>query len=69
MEDNDFSRITFNPYRMGGKPCIRNMRVTVGMIVGLVNAGRTKAEILAAYPNLEEADIAEAVALDRYMKS
>jgi uncharacterized protein (DUF433 family) len=49
---------------MGGKPCIRGMRVTVGMIVGLLESGRTREEILAAYPYLEPADIEEAVADD-----
>jgi uncharacterized protein (DUF433 family) len=47
---------------MGGKPCIRGMRVTVGAIVGLVAAGRTNEEILGSYPCLEAADIAEALA-------
>lgn len=47
---------------MGGKPCIRGLRVTVGTIVGLLAAGRTKDEILAAYPYLEEADITQALA-------
>ncbi|MBW4620349.1 MAG: DUF433 domain-containing protein [Cyanosarcina radialis HA8281-LM2] len=56
------SRITFNPEIMGGKPCIRGMRVTVGTIVGLMASGRTPAEILQAYPYLELADIYEALA-------
>ena len=47
---------------MGGKPCIRGMRVTVGTIVGLVAAGRTREEILGEYPYLEVDDIAEALA-------
>jgi uncharacterized protein (DUF433 family) len=47
---------------MGGKPCIRGLRVTVGTIVGLVAAGRASDEILKLYPYLEEADIAEALA-------
>jgi uncharacterized protein (DUF433 family) len=55
-------RITMNPEVMGGKPCIRGLRVTVGTIVGLLAAGRTKAEILAAYPYLEEGDIRESLA-------
>lgn len=55
------TRITFDPEVMGGKPCIRGLRITVGTIVGLVAAGRTIAEILAAYPYLEEADIREAL--------
>ena len=46
---------------MGGKPCIRGMRVTVGTIVGLVASGRTNDEILREYPYLEAADIAEAL--------
>lgn len=55
------TRITFNPEIMGGKPCIRGMRVTVGAIVGLMASGRTIPEILKAYPYLEEADIYEAL--------
>jgi len=47
---------------MGGKPCLRGMRVTVGMIVGLVAAGHSNVEILSAYPYLEEEDIRQAVA-------
>ena len=53
-------RITFNPEVMGGKPCIRGMRVTVGMIVGLIASGHTKQEILDMYPYLEGKDIEEA---------
>ena len=56
------TRITLNPAVMGGKPCIRGMRVTVGMIVGLLAAGRSKEEILKAYPYLEPEDISEALA-------
>jgi uncharacterized protein (DUF433 family) len=54
-------RITFNPAVMGGKPCIRGMRVTVGMIVGLVASGHNKQEILEMYPYLESEDIDEAL--------
>jgi uncharacterized protein (DUF433 family) len=54
-------RITFDPNVMGGKPCIRGMRVTVGMIVGLIAANRTRDEILKAYPYLEDQDITEAL--------
>jgi len=46
---------------MGGKPCLRGMRVTVGMIVGLVASGHEHTEILAAYPYLEEEDILQAL--------
>jgi uncharacterized protein (DUF433 family) len=55
-------RITRNPEIMGGKPCLRGMRVTVGVIVGLVASGRTHAEILAAYPYLQDEDIRQALA-------
>ena len=50
-------RITFDARIMGGKPCIRGIRVTVGTIVGLVAMGKTKEEILKLYPYLEPADI------------
>ena len=56
-----FDRIKFNPKVMGGKPCLRGLRVTVGTIVGLVAAGRSHAEILKAYPYLEAEDIPEAL--------
>ncbi|MBW3540579.1 MAG: DUF433 domain-containing protein [Planctomycetes bacterium] len=56
------SRITFDPHVMGGKPCIRSMRVTVGTIVGLVASGHGFREILRAYPYLEDEDIREALA-------
>ena len=55
------TRITFNPKVMGGRPCIRGLRVTVGAIVGLVAAGHSFADILKAYPYLEEEDIREAL--------
>lgn len=58
---NNLSRITFDPEIMGGKPCIRGMRVTVGTIVGLVASGHSTADILKSYPYLEEADIREAL--------
>jgi uncharacterized protein (DUF433 family) len=57
----ELTRITTDPQVMGGKPCIRGLRITVGTIVGLVAAGRTKEEILRLYPYLEEGDIAEAL--------
>jgi len=55
-------RITRNPDVMGGKPCVRGMRVTVGTIVGLVASGHPNAEILGAFPYLEEEDIRQALA-------
>ena len=56
-----FERITMNPAVMGGKPCIRGMRVTVGTVVGLVAAGRNFEEILEAYPYLEAEDLRAAL--------
>lgn len=58
----NLDRITFDPNVMGGKPCIRGMRVTVGTIVGLTAAGHLFADILKAYPYLEEEDIRQALA-------
>lgn len=52
-----FDRITLDPTVMGGKPCIRGQRVTVGTVLGLLAAGRTRDEILKAYPYLEAEDI------------
>jgi uncharacterized protein (DUF433 family) len=57
-----WKRITFDPQVMGGKPCIRGLRVTVGTILGLLASGQSKDEILAAYPYLEGDDIQEALA-------
>jgi uncharacterized protein (DUF433 family) len=59
---DNLARITRNSSVMGGKPCIRGLRVTVGMVVGLLAAGRTVPEILLAYPYLEELDIRAALA-------
>ena len=57
----ELRRITVNPAVMGGKPCIRGMRVTVGMIVEAVEAGRSTRDLLADFPYLEEEDIREAL--------
>jgi len=51
------SRITHNPAVMGGKPCIRGLRVTVGTILGLLASGHSRERILQAYPYLEAEDI------------
>jgi len=56
------TRITFDPHVMGGKPCIRGLRVTVGTVVGLLASGHNEAEILKAYPYLEKEDIHQALA-------
>lgn len=58
----NLTRITLNPKVMGGKPCIRGLRVTVGTIVGLIASGYSNAEILKLYPYLEEEDLREALA-------
>ena len=58
---NSFPRITLDPAVMGGKACIRGLRVTVGTIVGLLAAGRAREEILKAYPYLEPQDIDQAL--------
>ncbi len=55
------ARITTDPAVMGGKPCIRGLRVTVGTIVGLVATGHHEDEILRLYPYLEADDIREAL--------
>ena len=54
-------RITRDPAIMGGRPCIRGMRVTVGTILGLLAAGHTHEEVLQAYPYLEPDDIRAAL--------
>jgi uncharacterized protein (DUF433 family) len=56
-----FDRITQRADVMGGKACIRGMRVTVGMIVGQIGAGHNVEEILADYPYLEREDILQAL--------
>ena len=56
------TRITLDPDVMGGKACIRGLRVTMGTVVGLLAAGRSPDEILDAYPYLEREDIEEALA-------
>ncbi len=55
-------RITHDPAVMGGKPCIRDMRVKVGAIVGLLAAGKTEADVLTAYPYLDADDVKAALA-------
>jgi uncharacterized protein (DUF433 family) len=57
-----FSRITHDPKVMGGKACIRGLRVTVGTVVGLLASGESRERILAAYPYLESDDLDEALA-------
>jgi uncharacterized protein (DUF433 family) len=56
-----FTRITVNPAQMGGVPCIRGLRIPVATVVGMVADSMTTAEILAAFPDLNAEDIAEAL--------
>ncbi len=54
---DNLTRITFDPNVMGGKPCIRGMRVTAGMVLGMLASGHDRAGILKLYPYLEAEDI------------
>lgn len=54
-------RITIEPGKMGGRPCIRGMRITVSTIMGLLAAKRTREEVLDMYPYLEDEDITAAL--------
>ena len=57
----NLERITLNPEVMGGKPCIRGLRVTVGTIIGLLASGVTAEQILRMYPYLQQEDIMAAL--------
>ena len=57
-----FPRITHDPAVMGGKPCIRGMRITAGTVIGLMASGESRDRILQAYPYLEIQDLEEALA-------
>ena len=56
-----FDRITFNPNMMGGRACIRGMRITVSLIVNLIANGMSSEEIIEAYPDLEPGDVHQAL--------
>ena len=56
-----FDRIELSPDVMGGKPCIRGTRVTVGTVVGLLAKGHAQEEVLKLYPYIEQEDIAQAL--------
>jgi uncharacterized protein (DUF433 family) len=62
MVNAPFDRITVDPDRQGGKACIRELRISVGMVVQMVAAGKTIDEILAEYPYLEAEDVKQALA-------
>jgi len=57
-----FARVTHDPAVMGGKPCIRGLRVTVGTILGLLATGQSRERVLRAYPYLQPEDIDAALA-------
>lgn len=57
----NLKRITLNPAVMGGKPCIRGLRMTVGKVIGLLASGLTAEEILKMYPYLQMEDLLEAL--------
>jgi uncharacterized protein (DUF433 family) len=56
-----YSRITIDPAKMGGVPCIRNLRIPIASIIGMIAEGMTEREILEAYPDLEPGDVKEAL--------
>jgi uncharacterized protein (DUF433 family) len=57
-----FDRITFQPGKMGGRACIRGLRITVGLVVSLIAEGASEEQILRDYPDLERGDIRQALA-------
>jgi uncharacterized protein (DUF433 family) len=57
-----FDRITFEPGKMGGRACVRGLRITVGLIVSLVAEGVSFEELLTDYPDLEAEDIRQSLA-------
>ena len=65
----EFSRITRNPKVMGGKACIRGMRVTVGMILENLSGGVTIERLLELYPYLERDDVMEALKYGAWLAS
>lgn len=56
-----FTRITVDPKQMGGVPCLRGLRIPVATVVAMIADGMSEAEILAAYPDLEQGDLVEAL--------
>jgi uncharacterized protein (DUF433 family) len=62
-----FDRITFSPQIMGGRACIRGMRIPVSVIVGQIAYGATVEEVLSDYPDLEQEDIQQALAYSAWL--
>ena len=59
---DSYDRITGDPKQLDGAPCLRRLRIPVATVVGLVSEGKSTAEILADYPDLEAEDITQALA-------
>jgi uncharacterized protein (DUF433 family) len=64
-----FDRITVDPQQCDGKPCIRGLRIPVHLILRLLASGKTPAEVVAAYPELEPADIQQAMEYAAWLAS
>jgi len=64
-----FDRITIDPQQCDGKPCIRGLRIPVHLILRLPANGKTSAEVVAAYPELEPADIKQAMGYAAWLAS
>ena len=62
-----FERITFDPHILGGRACIRGMRIPVSVIVGQIAHGTTVEEILTDYPNLERMDVQQALEYAKWL--
>lgn len=61
MRLEQFDRLTFDRDMLGGKACIRGMRISAALVVNLVASGMSRAEILEAYPYLEDEDITQSL--------
>lgn len=62
-----FDRITADPDKMGGVPCVRGLRIPVSTIVGMVADGMSTSEIVDAYPDLEKDDVVQALRYEAYV--
>ncbi len=62
-----FDRITFDPHIMGGRACIRGMRIPVSVVVGQIAHGATTEEVLREYPDLEQEDVVQALAYTAWL--
>jgi len=64
-----FPRITFDPRVMAGQACVRGMRITAALIIGLIAHGKSRSEIIAEYPDLEPEDIHEVLSYAAWLAS